>query len=106
MDIYADKPWAMAYMLASMNWIALAPPGSASPSPGLIVEEDCSYLETLGAPKWEGDEMARKQARKAWFGTKENREKVKLKGLELALEFCNGYLGESLSPQLPAAIFL
>ncbi|EIW68057.1 hypothetical protein TREMEDRAFT_63945 [Tremella mesenterica DSM 1558] len=89
MDAYADRPWALSPLLATMNYVSI----TRQPQNGVIVEEDCDLLEELaGIQKWKGDSKARSSSRKAWFNIPANREKVQLKGLEISLEFCNGYL--------------
>jgi hypothetical protein len=47
-------------------------------------------------PEIEGDARAEKAARRKWMSAKEHRTGVKLpKGMNMGMEFCNGYLGTS-----------
>lgn len=78
-DIYADKPWALSPMVASMNNLSI---GTSSTGP--TVEE--SHVDLDGVP-------GESKGRAKYFGDKAHREAVGLKGKEVGMEFCNGLLG-------------
>ena len=99
-DIYADKPWALSPMLASMTTLSIA---DSKPESSPVVEEEVlGYLEKklkiVDAPDEQGDEVQDIAARKKWMGVAESRRKIKLgKDVWVGMEFTNGLLGRFTS---------
>jgi len=105
LDLYAEKPWALSYALASLNHLSL----TKQKVEGAFVNE--KTVETLNAvyegdhPIDEGgDEATQAISRKKWMANPENRKAVKLsKDTYYGMEFCNGYLstyGQSRSSSI------
>ena len=75
-DIYGDKPWALAPVLASMNYLSM----TKDEIEGTIVEENVEGLTD----------------RKKHFANEENRKATSLKDTFVGMEFANGFLGEQM----------
>ncbi|BEJ14895.1 hypothetical protein CspHIS471_0406620 [Cutaneotrichosporon sp. HIS471] len=97
LDVYADKPWALSPVLATMNRLSLSLTKEAPTAMGILgaVEEDA--LRLLELPE------TSVSARRKWFGTKENRERITFdSSLETGMEFGSGLLDlATLSVTLP-----
>lgn len=94
-DVYCDRPWALSPTMATMNYLSIADTKSTEDGDkhtpggtGTTIEENVE-IEGSGIPK--GDVKARRR----FFGDKEKRKGVSLKGKEVGMEFANGLLGES-----------
>lgn len=87
LDIYADKPWALSPALAGMSNLSLSKTKGEAHA---WVEEDTK--EYVGDAVGE-DEKSQIGARRKWFGSKEHRQELQLKDVEVGMEFANGLLG-------------
>lgn len=102
-DIYADRPWALSPMLATMGQLSLTKSGTKPPYRPVIEEDALDALDELyegedGPPEVEGEAKSQVAARRKWCGSAEHRQGVTLgQDVWVGMEFANGLLGPSAS---------
>jgi hypothetical protein len=89
LDIYADKPWALSPALAGMSNLSLSK--TKGETHAWVDENTKEFVNDSPAE----DEKSQISARRKWFGSKEHREELRLKDVEVGMEFANGLLGEA-----------
>jgi len=106
-DVYADKPWALAPAVATMNHLSIRPGAgaeeaaavaadlAATPGPVHTISEDALAAvppAVLGGAVLQDDKKRDVSTRRKFFGTKERRAFELVD--EVGMEFSNGVLGE------------
>lgn len=92
LDIYADKPWALSPALAAMSNLSLSK--TKGETKAWVEEDSKEYVKDAPGE----DEKSHISARRRWFGSKEHRQALQLKDVEVGMEFANGLLGQCHAP--------
>ncbi|KAI5480435.1 hypothetical protein MNV49_000588 [Pseudohyphozyma bogoriensis] len=111
-DVYADKPWALSPLLATMNYVSTTLADSKTPLPDWSPTVDDDIVPLFS----DGSERNRKLAkevekgapakRKKLFNDATKRKQVTIPaGTIISADFCNGYIDfKTLSLKLPGGL--
>jgi len=107
-DIYADKPWALSPLVATMNYLNASKEGAKSDKPAWNSKQPSEDVLALFESPSSAVEALKDNAnaRRSYFANKAHRQEVTLKPDSwLDMDFCNGYLDfNTFSLKLPGGL--